>query len=620
MNRPAQHDAFHPLVWFALAALVLAAVALRLYRLDAVPLRGDEAYSVMHWTATPFSDKWVDLLRMEPAPVGAFTMYWAWNGLVGTSELATRYLSLLGNVAGLAATFVLGRRLLGDVRLAFMVGVLWALHPFLIWHAQDARVYGVLSALTPLTFYWLLRAVDAVRAGQGDRLKPWLPYIAVQTAAVYIYYFEPFWMIAQGLFVVALALIWRSRAILRAAIRAWVVVVALIIPVIAQVYVLMFVSGYEGTAVSAQPLDLFAHFIPAFFFGQHAPHLPVPLGILIAAGILAGLLWRARADARLLMLPLWLFIPPLILTAVSFVADFFLPRYVMTVVPALLIGLVAVAAHIGRNLPSPRAAVLMPAALVVVMGGFSAGAVYHYHHIAPPKAGDWPGLVAYLSARTTENDVIISDSVDPALEYYYDGPARVFFIPFNRPPAEDYLPALLENYHAFFLLAGQNTDLAAAYLSQFAQPIPGDTFPGVNQFRRWRVSPDEIAYPLNITFGDVAILRGFTPLGRSTLILYWEAAGTTEAEHSILLHLERTPDAPPESVLDHPIAGGRISTRTWTPGTLYRDPVALPVELPPGDYTIKTGLYASESGAPVLTTDLDSDDARYAVGALHIDP
>lgn len=620
MNPPARNNALRPLMWLALAALILVAFALRLYRLDAVPLRGDEAYSVMHWTAAPFSDRWVDLLRLEPAPVGAFTMYWAWNGLAGTSELATRYLSLLGNVAGLAAAFALGRRLLGDVRLAFMVGLLWALHPFLIWHAQDARVYGVLSALTPLMFYWLLRAIDAVRAGQGDGLKPWLPYIAVQTAAIYIYYLEPFWMIAAGIFVVALAFSWRDGAILRAAIRAWVVVVALIVPVIAQVYVLMFVSGYEGTAASAQPFDLFSRFIPTFLFGEHAPHLPVPLGIFAAAAMLAGLLGSARADKRLLVLPLWLFIPPLILTAVSFAADFFLPRYVMTVVPALLIGLVVLAAHIGRMLPIARGAVLVPAALVVVMGGISAGAVYHYHHIAPPKAGDWPGLAAYLNARTTDRDVIISDSVDPALEYYYDGPARTFFIPFNRPPAEDYMPALLENYHAFFLLAGQNTDLAAAYLSEFAQPIPGDTFPGVNQFRRWRVSPDEIAHPLDITFGDVAVLRGFTPLGRSTLMLYWEAAGTTEAEHSILLHLERTPDAPPESVLDHPVAGGRISTRTWTPGTLYRDPVALPVELPPGDYTIKTGLYASESGAPVLTTDLDSDDARYPVGALRIDP
>jgi hypothetical protein len=86
--------------WLLLAALLLAAFVLRIHRLDAVPLRGDEAYSVVHWTATPFSERWGKLVRDEPAPVGAFTMYWIWNGLVGKSAFATRYLSLLGNVAG----------------------------------------------------------------------------------------------------------------------------------------------------------------------------------------------------------------------------------------------------------------------------------------------------------------------------------------------------------------------------------------------------------------------------------------------------------------------------------------------------------------------------------------
>src|SRR5688572_9174873 len=106
---------------FLIVVIALLAFALRVYRLDAVDLRGDEAYSVMHWTATPFSERWIKLWREEPAPAGAFVMYWAWNSAVGKSVFATRYLSLMGNVLGLAVTAALAQRLLRDRRLAVLV-------------------------------------------------------------------------------------------------------------------------------------------------------------------------------------------------------------------------------------------------------------------------------------------------------------------------------------------------------------------------------------------------------------------------------------------------------------------------------------------------------------------
>jgi hypothetical protein len=593
------------LLWLGLAALILLAFALRLYRLDAVPLRGDEAYSVLYWTAPPFSAEWWASLRVEPAPPGTLVAFWAWSETAGDSPFAMRYLSLLGNVIGLAAVMALARRLLGDARLTAMVGLLWALHPELIWHAQDARSYGLLSALSPLAFYWLVRAVD------GHGFRRWWPYILLQSAALYVNLLEPFWIAAQGVYILALG----RGDVLRRALGAWGVIALLALPVGWQAVTLLFVSGYEGTAAGADLTRLLDHFAPVLLLGIET--IPAWLGGLLAGMLFVGLIWLARRDRAGWLLLAWGFLPVLLLYGASHFADYFRPRYVTTVIPALVIALVAVLAALGRS-RSAQARIYAPALLTAVLAVVSLAGIYHYFYRAAPKAPDWPGLAAYLTARTGADDVIISDSIDPALEYYHDGPARVFFIPADRPPPEAYLPGLLSQHRTIYLLAGAHTGGAAEFLRVHSQHIPGDTWPGVSQFRPWRVDEAEISHRLAVDFSDVARLRGYTLVGDDQLLLYWEALDTTINEHSVLVHVERAADAPPEAVLDHGLAGGVVSARTWTPGTLYRDPVALPVELPAGEYTIRVGLYDLVAEERVAVVDGAEYDGRYPLTQMTI--
>ena len=576
------------------------AFAVRVYALDAVPLRGDEAYSVQHWTATPFTEPWQQLIREEPAPLGAFTLYWGWVGAAGRTEFAVRYLSVLGNVAGLAVVLALAKRLLGDWRLALLAGALWAVHPLLIWHAQDARVYGVLSLLTPLSFYWLLRALDGRRGG----LRPWRPYIIAQTAALYLYFLEPFWMVAQALFVL---LCYPDQ--LRRAIRAWAMVVLLSIPVLVQLMLVMTVGSYEGNAEPASLDLLFSHFMPTLLFGDNT--VPVWLGLLVALALLAGFAGLVRHNRRTgTLLLLWFVVPLLLLVIASFVSDFFRPRYVLMVVPALVIGLVGMAA---AAVP-PRRSAWAAAALVIVIGGVSLTQVWDYFQHDPPKAADWPGRVEYLRQRMTPADVLITGQPDPAAEYYFSGPGALFIIPLDDDAErlESDLDRLLERHDSLYLLSDPRTVPTEDYLAQQAQAIPGDTLPGLSQYRRWRVHPREIAQPLRVAFGDVAVLRGYALLGTESLLLYWEAGRLTNSDYSVLLHVERAGEvAPPVAVLDHGVADAVVSTRTWTPGTIYRDPVALPPDLPPGEYVIYTGLYDTASGAAV-------GEARYRLATFTV--
>lgn len=614
--------------WFGVVLLILFAFFLRIYRLDAVDLRGDEAYSVVNWTVSPFTEKWLQLAREEPHPAGAMLLYWAWNGLCGTSVFATRFLSVLGSVFGTAVVIAIARRLLHDWRLVGMVGLLWAVNPFLIWHAQDARTYGILSALTPLTFYLLMRAIDAEYSER--RLRPWLPYIFVQTLVLYIYYFEPFWIAAQGLYILSL----QRVTLLKQAFKAWLIVGLLSFPVGMQVYYLLFVSEYQGTAGDANASALFEQFVPTLLFGENT--ISLIQGILFVVLFAAGLWWvgRSRLQKSWLILS-WALVPPTLLFFASYFSSFFRPRYVMTVTPALLLGIVIGIFFISEKIFQKYG---KPAALSVVfcvtggMGLLSAVEVNDYYFNDVPKAPNWQQLTNYLEDRTTENDVIIFGQPDPAIEYYYNGSGTITFIPIEEVNLDDAFAEMLSEYDSVFLLSGERTADAGRYFQDHAQHIIGDTQSNVVQYRPHDVNPREIQHPLDIIFGDVARLHGYTLLqgdfGGTILMLYWEPLRQTDTDFSILLHLVSGIEGSGESplpvaaALDHGVANSLVSTRTWEIETLVRDPVAIPVELGAGHYFIRVGLYETgnpENRLPITNDELEMQfSGRMVIGEMDI--
>lgn len=585
------------LAWLGLALVLLGAYALRLHRLDAVPLRGDEAFAAVHWTKTPFSADWMFLVEYEPNP-GAMIFYWAWAGFAGISEFALRMLPLLGGVLGVAMGAALTHRLTQSWRLAALVAVLWALNPFFVWHAQDARQYSLLTVLTPLNIYLLLRAI------KSDERRLWLAYVFFQTLTLYIYSIEVFWVAAQGMYVLSL----RRRDVARRVALAWAAMGALLIPLFVQMYYVTVLREYTGTASGADLGQMFAHVVPTLLFGEM--RIAVIAGLLMALSIIAGVsLYGGRARALLLA---WIIVPALLFYAASTRTPLFNPRYIIALTPALLIGTVITVDGLARRWH--QRAGLYAAALVTVLSVISLAEIRAYFYDDPPKARDWRGMTAYLEARSGGDTALISDSADTALEYYYGVMGRVYFIPDGDDFPEDDLRALINENTTLFLLSGARTGPAGQFLQTHAQHIPGDTYPDLIQYRAWDVNPAEIAAPLDAEFGGVARLRGYTLLGRTTLLLYWEALAITDEEHSVLLHLEQTPGQPP-LVLDHGVAGAQISTRTWAPGTLYRDAVALPVEMPPGVYTLLVGIYPTAGGESL--TGPDGAD-RYTAGTLLI--
>lgn len=603
-------------LWLTLAGLFLMAFALRVYRLGAVDLRGDEAYTVMLWTVRPFSQAWMELARQEPHPVGAFVLYWGWTGLVGHSVFAVRMLSVLGNLVGMAVFVTLARRLFKQWSLGLVLALLWLINPFFLWHAQDARTYSLLSGLSPLCFYLFLRLTD-----QPDMtFRKWIPYIIVQTLLLYLHYFELLWLVAQALYLLSL----RDHTLLRRAFKAWGVIGLLATPVAVQAYYLVFVSQFQSTIIEADWRLLFSNFLPTLLFGDNT--IPLAAGILLAVLILGGLAYTSikQKSPRLRLVFLWVVVPPLLLYLVSkWTNPNFLPRYMITITPALLIAIIAIVDGLRKLRPYLLGAVTMGLCVI------SLHEINDYFFNDPPKSPNWHTLATYLESRTTRHDVIMSGSADPALDYYYNGPADIYNIPISDSNPLDEFVWLTDHYSGFYLLASDRTSFADAYLREHTQAIYGDTYPGVVQYRNWAVSPTEIEYPLPIQFGDVAILRGYTMLdgsGNSIIVLlYWEALRQTATQHSVLVHVVaevNEPGPPPVAVLDHGIANAIISTTAWQSDGLYRDPVIVPTnDIPPGQYTLRIGLYETDTGIKLPIDDATTESTyqgRYPVGEITI--
>ena len=146
----------------ALVLLVWLALILRLLWLDASPLRGDEAFAIQYWAA-PWPDA-LALASIEPHPVGTFALFAVWKATFGDGEWVMRLLPTLLSLPGLAAIYTLGRQLFRRRRVALLAALLYAVHPFLIWHAQDVRNYAI----------WTSTELIAL-AGPAGRPAPWPP-------------------------------------------------------------------------------------------------------------------------------------------------------------------------------------------------------------------------------------------------------------------------------------------------------------------------------------------------------------------------------------------------------------------------------------------------------------
>lgn len=125
------------------------------------------------------------------------------------------------------------------------------------------------------------------------------------------------------------------------------------------------------------------------------------------------------------------------------------------------------------------------------------------------------------------------------------------------------------------------------------------------------------AIPVQAQFGSEIVLFGYTlkattPAGPgvyqagSTLpiTLFWNVLAQPEQDYSIFVHLCQDCELPPVASQDGPPLDGYLPTSVWLPSKPVHDEraIRLPLDMPPGRYTLLVGVY--HPGDPALSARL----------------
>lgn len=327
------------------AFLAIAVTVERIWLGQGVPLWLDETWTAMIATRPDWASFWREAYLDVNAPF-YYVFMKLWTGVFGISNTALRLPSLLFIYAA-AALPLLWRAHGLDRKAALVWGALMLLWWPGIIMSIDARTYGLLLFASAAGAIAFIQAMRSLRTGY------FVLWAAIGAVQMFSHYFAYFLVATQGLF-----LLWRWRIEL---VKRWYAFAPFAIPFAWTAYHLPRVLEYGKPGIAwYQPTDFDAaiNFV-VFSFG--APSKQFPLILLLA---LAGALWKSGwqlADNRSSVRPapegasqainqavLAAIVALAVVLVLGTLKASLADRYIVPVVPSMLLGVVLLAGRIPR--------------------------------------------------------------------------------------------------------------------------------------------------------------------------------------------------------------------------------------------------------------------------------
>jgi mannosyltransferase len=174
----------------AVGALTLLALGLRVAAMDE-SFFGDELFTHLISTRPDLHAVLAGVRStLEISPPLFFVVAWLF-AKIGDPFVWLRVPSLIAGVATVPLVYLLGARTVG--RVAGLVGAaLFALSPFAIFYASEARAYALMTLLVVLSTLVLLHALET------NERRWWVAFALLQAAAMYSHYTAVFVLAAQA--------------------------------------------------------------------------------------------------------------------------------------------------------------------------------------------------------------------------------------------------------------------------------------------------------------------------------------------------------------------------------------------------------------------------------------
>uniref|UniRef100_UPI0035B36AAE glycosyltransferase family 39 protein n=1 Tax=Promineifilum sp. TaxID=2664178 RepID=UPI0035B36AAE len=467
-----------------LAGLLLAAFALRVYRLDTQSLWWDEGIS-LHLATSSAAEIVRDRLNNIHPPLYFFLLK-GWLALTGVSAFSGRYLSALASLMQVALVYAVVKRASTDFTddtdeertssarsvtsmVALLAAGLMLISPLSVIYGQEIRVYALLP-VAYLAMLWLAHRLLARPSASEDAdskqerppapplsrsLAPLLLLAALESLALHLHYIALFAVGYIGLWGVltlgrrrewaGLRRWLAAHALVGAAGLPWLLAVAANLPAIQA-------EAAAGT-FTTEPVPL-----PYLFAQVWAFHLTGLAGALAnpwvrvgaaVAGVLAAVLLLLRSldltgfERTPVRQPVrsftahWLapLLPALLVWSVR---SFSHPRYVV-MFAALFVPLAAwlmgpTAA--GRRPTARLLGRLLAPMLALALVALSLWGLRQYFFVPATAKPDMRGVARHLEAVAGPDDLILIPDTDWSLPFEYHGPTPVRMPRLDKSPDE----------------------------------------------------------------------------------------------------------------------------------------------------------------------------------------
>lgn len=590
-----------------LALALLAAFALRLYRIEYQSIWGDEAYSIWR-SGLPLSEiPWQVAKTGNLAPLYYFLLHF-WQGVAGTGELTVRFFSLFFGILALPVAFKLMERL-HSPQAGLWVVLLGAASPFWVYYSQETKMYAQMAFLVLFSSYLFLRAFEA---GQKRSLWLYLSYGVVSAAAVYTHYFAIFVPLAHGVYLLASRRLWpglrpwlASQALGAALVLPWVVYAA-------------WALAWAGSSVKRAAIGLdviLPQLLRAFAVGTSLGGDLLPWALVGALALLLLGLSAASSRARLFLL-LGLALPILGVYAASFLPHPGWVRYFIAASPPYY-GLVAIGLAF---LYHRHFALSVAALLVLVPAAFSLTNYYFDPHFA---RYDYRTQVRELMTSSTPEDAVIASGPEdfPAFFYYFDRKLPYYILPGTQASSLSEIEAFLGGlrHSGLWLVKYMPPDFdpdnaIEGWLRRNAFPLETKWVENVT-FTYFSL-PQEAADPIPGTWGPATFEKGIRLLGyraqvrpwgsRSVLqlTLLWKADQKVDLAYTVFVHVVDNSGQKIGQGDSEPV-GGFSPTTAWRPGetVVDRHGVLLPQAFQREGARLEVGLYDLKSGTQLQILD-----------------
>jgi len=616
--------------------ILLAAFGLRIYRLDAQSLWYDEGYS-LHLARMPLAESTRWTARDLVPPLYYYLLHY-WILATGASEFAARMFSVCAGILALPLGYCIGRRLFG--RLAgLLVMLFFALSPLYVWHAQDARMYMLLTSVDVVAIYALtmILTTETCQASQGlIGLRWWWLWGLALVALIYTHTIGVFLAAGQVLIVTFAWRQGRQRRERRRQIWLPGLAVGLALTVAYAPWLWLVRHQYEVNAGyfpgTLPPLTVISTALKTFATGDAyaepaASYLAAAILLLLAMAALTLAVRRETQTklmlsmpARSLFLLLLLLLPLLMMAAAFYRIPKFAPRYTAAASPAFFILL---AEGMAIWLRSHRwAQVLAVVGLTTVLVIFTSGVGLIYTDSRLAKE-DFRGAARFVQRNIASDETVLllSGHFFPVWTYYYPGSwtplPDIPILDLNRTlnySVADTLNQALADKRGAWVIRWQDqvidpNGFVAMLLDQAGRQEPTEVaFEGVKvSHYRWDTPPHfsaqpDIAQPVNTRCGPIELL-GYTQI-TDTIKTFWQANAKTNQDYRVALRLLDEQgnlwgrwDQRPTTFL--------YPTYSWKPGEALFGHYPIPAipGTPPGRYRLDLSLYDEQSGKSGNCTD-----------------